>query len=189
MPEAQIKNYYEILGVSKQASPDEITGSYRKMSKECHPDKNREDPDAKEKFIKLNEAHKVLSDLKKRKLYDMYQHNEFIKLQEKFADNVFREIRRFCGQENYYDILKIDEDASPETIKVTYKQTLRSLHHFKTKNSKEMIKKTDEVYKVLSNPKKRNLYDTLGHKEFVASYCKKDILFTDNFKVATKVVN
>ena len=69
------KNYYEILGVSKDASPEEIKKAYRTLVKKYHPDLHPGDKEAAEKFKELNEAHEVLSDEKKRKQYDFQQEN------------------------------------------------------------------------------------------------------------------
>ncbi len=66
------KDYYRILGVEKNASPEEIKKQYRKLAMEYHPDRNREDVKAEEKFKDLNEAYAVLSDPKKRKQYDTF---------------------------------------------------------------------------------------------------------------------
>ncbi len=64
------KNYYEILGVSKTASQDEIKSAYRKLVKQYHPDLHSNDPACAEKFKEINEANEVLSDEKRRKQYD-----------------------------------------------------------------------------------------------------------------------
>ena len=64
------KNYYEILGVSKTATPDEIKSAYRKLAKQYHPDFHPGDKAAAEKFKEINEANAVLSDDQKRKQYD-----------------------------------------------------------------------------------------------------------------------
>ncbi|MEG1892626.1 MAG: DnaJ domain-containing protein, partial [Bacilli bacterium] len=65
------KDYYEILGVSKTASDDEIKRAFRKLAKEYHPDINK-NAGADEKFKEIGEAYSVLSDESKRKQYDQF---------------------------------------------------------------------------------------------------------------------
>ena len=67
------KNYYDILGVSKTATQDEIKSAYRKLAKQYHPDFHPGDKAAAEKFKEINEANAVLSDEGKRKQYDFEQ--------------------------------------------------------------------------------------------------------------------
>ncbi len=65
------KNYYEVLGISKNATADQIKGAYRDLALKFHPDRNK-DKAAEEKFKQINEAYAVLSDPEKRKQYDSF---------------------------------------------------------------------------------------------------------------------
>ena len=67
---ADKKNYYDILGVDKKATPEEIKSAYRKLAMKYHPDRNQGDEAAAEKFKEVNEAHETLSDQQKRAAYD-----------------------------------------------------------------------------------------------------------------------
>ncbi len=68
-------DYYKILGVSKDASQDDIKKAYKKLARKYHPDLNPNDPDAHRKFQEINEANEVLGDPEKRKKYDQYGEN------------------------------------------------------------------------------------------------------------------
>ncbi|MFV0484889.1 MAG: DnaJ C-terminal domain-containing protein [Candidatus Saccharimonadales bacterium] len=68
------RDYYEILGVGKSASDDEIKKAYRKLAVKYHPDKNQGNKEAEEKFKEISEAHEVLSDKQKRTRYDQFGH-------------------------------------------------------------------------------------------------------------------
>lgn len=67
------KNYYEILGVTEDATPEEIKKTFRKEAVKHHPDRGG----SKEKFQEINEAYQVLSDQQKRQQYDMYRKGGF----------------------------------------------------------------------------------------------------------------
>src|SRR5277367_3241243 len=72
MPAASKQDYYETLGVSRTAKEDEIRKTYRKLARKYHPDLNPGDKSAEERFKKVQEAYDVLSDAKKRQVYDQY---------------------------------------------------------------------------------------------------------------------
>ncbi|MFO7264954.1 MAG: molecular chaperone DnaJ [Limnochordales bacterium] len=71
------RDYYEILGVSRDASQEEIKKAYRRLARQYHPDVNKDDPQAEEKFKEINEAYRVLSDPEARARYDRFGHAAF----------------------------------------------------------------------------------------------------------------
>ena len=68
------RDYYETLGVPRNATQDDIKRAFRRLAREHHPDVNRESPDAESRFKEINEAYQVLSDPEKREIYDRYGH-------------------------------------------------------------------------------------------------------------------
>src|SRR5215471_11786953 len=86
-------DYYNVLGLDKDASQDDIRKAYRKLARKHHPDLNPNDKEANKKFQQINEANEVLSDPEKRKKYDQYgkdwQHAE-----------AFEKARQQAGQQS-----------------------------------------------------------------------------------------
>lgn len=83
----EYKDYYKILGVDKKSSQDEIKKAYRKLAVKYHPDKNKGNKEAEEKFKEINEANEVVSDPEKRKKYDELGENWKYYQQSGGADN------------------------------------------------------------------------------------------------------
>src|SRR5689334_22604259 len=69
------RDYYEVLGVPRDADEAAIKKSFRRLARELHPDVNAHDPDAEAKFKEAAEAYEVLSDAEKRRTYDAYGHD------------------------------------------------------------------------------------------------------------------
>src|SRR5258705_2057189 len=71
------RDYYEILGVSRDVDPDELKKAYRKLAHQFHPDKNPNNPEAEAQFKEASEAYAILSDDEKRAQYDRFGHAAF----------------------------------------------------------------------------------------------------------------
>jgi curved DNA-binding protein len=81
-------DYYEVLGIKKDGSAQDIKKAYRKLAMKYHPDRNKGDKEAEEKFKKISEAYAVLSDPEKRKQYDMFGESGF---QQRYSqEDIFR---------------------------------------------------------------------------------------------------
>jgi molecular chaperone DnaJ len=92
------RDYYTILGIEKDATEEEIKIAFRRLAKKYHPDLNRRDPLAKDKFIELKKAYDILIDPSKRKIYDEVGHDpRNIDFNEIFRKYEFVHIREiFC---------------------------------------------------------------------------------------------
>ncbi|MDH7499901.1 MAG: DnaJ domain-containing protein, partial [candidate division NC10 bacterium] len=66
------RDYYEVLGIGREATQDQIKRAYRRLAQKYHPDKNPGDAESGERFKEINEAYSVLSDPEKRSTYDRY---------------------------------------------------------------------------------------------------------------------
>ena len=92
------RDYYETLGVSRDASPSAIKAAYRRLARQHHPDVNPGDDTSEQRFKEINEAYQVLSDPEKREVYDRYGHEGF---EQSFNANGFGD---FGGFGDIFDI-------------------------------------------------------------------------------------
>jgi len=99
---AEKEDYYKVLGVSRDASPEEIKKAYRKLALQFHPDRNPGDKNAEEKFKQISEAYEVLSDPEKRKQYDAFGHEG---MKSAFGPGGFDFSRDFTHFSDVEDIL------------------------------------------------------------------------------------
>lgn len=109
-------DYYKVLGVNKSATQEEIRKAYRKQAKKYHPDINKEDPQAKERFQEINEANEVLGDPEKRKKYDEYgehwQHADEFEAQRRQYSGSGNGNYDFGGFSGFGDFSGNEENAS-----------------------------------------------------------------------------
>jgi len=102
-------DYYEILGIEKDASTDEIKKAYRRLALKVHPDINRNDPDARKKFLELQRAYETIVDPDKRKRYDQYENDlRAVVFSDIFSGVNFSELFR-----HYYRAQNIRKDYPP----------------------------------------------------------------------------
>jgi len=92
----QRKDYYGILGISKDAEQIEVKKAYRKLAFQYHPDTNEGDPEAENKFKEISEAYDVLGDQAKRNLYD--RGHDFMSYRDPFHQDSFRSYTDFFAQ-------------------------------------------------------------------------------------------
>ncbi len=98
--------FYKVLGVSKHATKDEIKRNFRELAKKFHPDLNRDDPMAESKFKEASEAHEVLEDEEKRRLYDSYGHDG---MDPQFSEEYNPDISGFSVYDDHVEFIDIRE--------------------------------------------------------------------------------
>jgi curved DNA-binding protein len=137
-------DYYRELGVSRDASADEIKKAYRKLAVKYHPDKNKGDKSAEEKFKKISEAYAVLSDPEKKKQYDTYGSTDF---HQKYSqEDIFRNF----DFSNIFRDLGFDMGFGSGGFNFGGKSGHRSSHHRFTHGG--MAKGGDLTYEIPLTP-------------------------------------
>ena len=99
-----VKDYYNVLGVGEKASAEEIKKAYRRLARKYHPDRNPDQPDAEAKFKEVQEAYDVLSDVQKRKEYDVIRKNPFGSFGDGFGSAGGRSYRAPHGTNIRFDM-------------------------------------------------------------------------------------
>lgn len=124
------RDYYEILGIAKTSSSNDIKKAYRKLAKEFHPDKNPNNKEAEEKFKEISEAYEVLSDKDKKQKYDKFGHTDGNQMS--YTEDIFNQFRHhFSRPMRYGQNLRVNIKLTLEEVfsgvKKTYKY-MRDVH-------------------------------------------------------------
>ena len=115
------RDYYDSLGVKKDASAEDIKKSYRKLAKELHPDANPDNKEAEERFKEVSEAYEHLSNPEKKENYDRFGHTNGRQQQQSYASSGFRFPKQtFRGQDMVLTV-KLTLDEIFKGVKKTYK--------------------------------------------------------------------
>lgn len=143
-----MKNYYEVLGISKIASADEIKKAYRNLAFKYHPDRNSGDKAAEEKFKEINEAYDVLSDEKKRADYDSFGTSNS---HYSGTNNSYNRNNDFANEEtfwNWFNGNTTNSYGNNNTYRNYYYQSTNSYNKKEDYVSKKSLFKT-LLYKIL----------------------------------------
>ena len=115
------RDYYDVLGVSKSATPDQIKSAYRKLAVKYHPDKNKGDKASEDKFKEASEAYHVLSNAERKQNYDNFGHAAFENgggEEEVLAILIFRAIFQIYLKIFLVKVLVVEEDQEDQIIEV-----------------------------------------------------------------------
>src|ERR1035437_813866 len=123
------KDYYEILGVPREASETDLKKAYRKLAVKFHPDKNPGNKEAEESFKELGEAYEVLSDTEKRKRYDQFGHEDS-RAQHHNPNDMFEQFMQMHGFGNNGRRRQVRRRGSDLkiTVSLTYQEIITGVH-------------------------------------------------------------
>jgi len=138
-----MKDYYQILGIEKEASPDEIKSAYRKLALDHHPDRNPDNPESEEKFKEISEAYSVLSDEDKKRNYDASGSPEGRSFNYQTTGDPFDIFRRMSGMGMNFGFQRGPQQPRPlkgqsiqEVVEISLKESLfgtnRSISYYVT---------------------------------------------------------
>ncbi|MGC8734480.1 MAG: DnaJ domain-containing protein [bacterium] len=194
-----MRDYYEILGVSKNATEKELKEAYRKLVRKYHPDLNPNNREEAEKiFREINEAYEVLSDPEKRKLYDKYGHNWKNFSQFKDYENIYQQYQQ--GGQNYYKRSKAAQDLEEILYEIFGKSRESSPFEFffdisdvfnKTSSSSRSYKYYSNPFEFNQNVNNNNIPETEVYFNLNEIYngVSKNITLNINGNLYTTTVN
>ncbi|MGB9638672.1 MAG: DnaJ domain-containing protein [bacterium] len=194
-----MRDYYEILGVSKNATEKELKEAYRKLVRKYHPDLNPNNREEAEKiFREINEAYEVLSDPEKRKLYDKYGHNWKNFSQFKDYENIYQQYQQ--GGQNYYKRSKAAQDLEEILYEIFGKSRSSSPFEFffdisdvfnKTSSSSRSYKYYSNPFEFNQNVNNNNIPETEVYFNLNEIYngVSKNITLNINGNLYTTTVN
>lgn len=126
-----MKNYYEILGVKRDATQEEIKHAYRNLVKKFHPDANHHSEEAKEQFQQISEAYQVLSDEESRKQYDSWGHTAYHKYAGQASRHTWQEEQDYSRESGHCGACQTKKDSEeeppPHSIRVAVKMSYQEI--------------------------------------------------------------
>ena len=167
-----MKDYYKILEISRDASQDEIKKSYRKLSKEYHPDRNPNDEESEKKFKEINEAYSILSDENKKNEYDhklKMEDNQFAGFNANFYNFMDSMFEEFMSPKYDPSLLKIQ--CSLKEIFKKSKKTIEYVRMGKCEECNGSGRKDDVFLKCPDCDGKGHI--KFGNKQFIVKKCSK----------------
>lgn len=164
-------NLYDVLGVNKDASKDEIKKAYRNLSKKYHPDTKPDDPKAKEKFEEITVAYKILSDERKKARYDATGEIEEHTFNQKLQSYLGQTFMQFVETVRNPKIENVIEQFFDHTVKIQ-----NNLEQGK-KKVKSKIERTEEISKRITTTNEDDCIKSMLNEKI--NILKRDLVLID----------